>query len=77
MFENIDWGLIFYNQAQPCCDHYSIMTYGAKAAPYVIFHFWVAGGSNEPVAVSELISPAIQNETPHTAICSSLLFLAL
>lgn len=53
------------------------MTYGAKAAPYVIFHFWVAGGSNEPVAVSELISPAIQNETPHTAICSSLLFLAL
>lgn len=34
------------------------MTYGAKTVPYVIFHFWVAGGSNEPVAVKCINLPS-------------------
>lgn len=34
------------------------MTYGAKTVPYVIFHFWVAGGNNEPVAVKCINLPS-------------------
>lgn len=43
VFGSIGWGLVFRNRAQPCCDHYSIMTCGVKMVPRVIFHFGIAG----------------------------------
>lgn len=43
VFASIGWGLVFHNQAQPCCDHYSVMTCGVKVVPHVIFHFWLTG----------------------------------